>query len=107
MPPPRPTPPPPGPPARAPREQAFSIQVPQGWKTYGGLFRFSAIDARMVVDSTSPDSLIELRIGDATIPLYRVPGPFLATGPGVAADVQANTFAAKYGHTRSEERRVG
>jgi hypothetical protein len=22
------------------REKAFSIQVPQGWKTYGGLFRF-------------------------------------------------------------------
>lgn len=85
---------------RDPREQAFSIQVPQGWKTYGGLFRFSAIDARMVVDSTSPDSLIELRIGDAAIPPYRVPGPFLATGPGVAAYVQANTFAAKYGQAR-------
>jgi hypothetical protein len=30
------------------REKAFSIQVPQGWKTYGGLFRFSTIDARML-----------------------------------------------------------
>src|ERR1700722_15599215 len=26
------------------REKAFSIQVPQDWKTYGGLFRFSTID---------------------------------------------------------------
>ncbi len=30
-------------------EKAFSIQVPQGWKTYGGLFRFSTIDARLIV----------------------------------------------------------
>ena len=48
------------------REKAFSIQVPQGWKTYGGLFRFSAIDARMIVDMTSPDGLTNLRIGDST-----------------------------------------
>jgi hypothetical protein len=85
---------------RDPREQAFSIQVPQGWKTYGGLFRFSAIDARMIVDTTSPDALTNIRIGDVSIPPYRVPGPFLPTGPGVAAYVQANTFAAKYGQAR-------
>lgn len=82
------------------REQAFSIQVPQGWKTYGGLFRFSAIDARMVVDTTSPDGLTNLRIGDATIPPYRVPGLFVPAGPGVAAYAQANTFAVKYGQAR-------
>jgi hypothetical protein len=85
---------------RDPREQAFSIQVPQGWKTYGGLFRFSSIDARMVVDSTSPNSLIELRIGDATIPPYRVPGPFVPTGPGVASYTTGNVFATKYGQAR-------
>ena len=67
------------------REKAFSIQVPQGWKTYGGLFRFSTIDARMIVDMTSPDGLTNLRIGDSTVPPYRVPGPFLRPGPGVAA----------------------
>jgi hypothetical protein len=59
------------------REKAFSIQVPQGWKTYGGLFRFSTIDARMIVDMTSPDGLTNLRVGDSTVPPYRVPGPFL------------------------------
>src|ERR1700694_4445009 len=52
------------------RERAFSIQVPQGWKTYGGLFRFSAIDARLVVDMTSPDGLTNLRIGESTVPPY-------------------------------------
>ena len=57
------------------REQAFSIDVPQGWKTYGGMFRFSNSDARMVVDMTSPDGLTNIRVGDATIPPYTVPAP--------------------------------
>ena len=82
------------------REKAFSIQVPQGWKTYGGLYRFSAIDARMLVDSTSPDGLINLRIGDSTVPQYRVPGPFLRPGPGVAMYASGNEFATKYGQAR-------
>ena len=82
------------------REQAFSIQVPQGWKTYGGLFRFSNIDARMVVDMTSPDALTNLRVGDATVPPYTVPGPFAPKGPHQAAYVQGNVFATKYGQAR-------
>jgi hypothetical protein len=82
------------------REKAFSIQVPQGWKTYGGLFRFSAIDARMIVDTTSPDGLTNLRIGDSTVPPYRVPGPFLPPGPGVAAFAAGDVFATKYGNAR-------
>ncbi len=82
------------------REQAFSIQVPQGWKTYGGLFRFSSIDTRLVVDMTSPDGFTDLRVGDATVPPYRVPGPTLRPGPGVASYVTANVFATKYGQAR-------
>jgi hypothetical protein len=82
------------------REQAFSIQVPQGWKTYGGLFRYSNIDARMVVSMTSPDGLTNLQIGDSTVPPYRVPGPMLPTGPGVAQYVTAKVFATKYGQAR-------
>ena len=82
------------------REKAFSIQVPQGWKTYGGLFRFSTIDARMIVDMTSPDGLTNLRVGDSTVPPYRVPGPFLRPGPGVAAYAAGNVFATKYGQAR-------
>jgi hypothetical protein len=82
------------------REQAFSIQVPQGWKTYGGLFRYSNIDTRLVVDMTSPDGLTNLQVGDSTVPPYRVPGPFLPAGPGVAAYTTANVFATKYGQAR-------
>jgi hypothetical protein len=82
------------------REKAFSIQVPQGWKTYGGLFRFSTIDTRMIVDMTAPDGLTNLRIGDSTVPPYRVPGPFLRPGPGVASYASGNVFATKYGQAR-------
>jgi hypothetical protein len=82
------------------REKAFSIQVPQGWRTYGGLFRFSAIDARMIVDMTSPDGQMNLRLGDSKVPPYRVPGPFLLPGPGVAAYAAGNVFATKYGQAR-------
>jgi hypothetical protein len=82
------------------REKAFSIQVPQGWKTYGGLFRFSTIDARMIVDMTSPDGLTNLRVGDSTVPPYRVPGPFLRPGPGVAAYTAGKVFATRYGQAR-------
>ncbi|MGA2538539.1 MAG: hypothetical protein ABSF53_21195 [Terracidiphilus sp.] len=81
-------------------EQAFSIQVPRGWKTYGGLFRYSRIDSRLVVDMTSPDGLTNLRVGDATVPPYRVPGPYAHPGPGVAAYVAGNVFASKYGQAR-------
>ena len=82
------------------RENAFSIQVPQGWKTYGGLFRFSPIDTRMMVDMTSPDGLTNLRVGDSTVPPYRVPGPFLRIGPAVAAYTAGHVFAARYGQAR-------
>jgi hypothetical protein len=82
------------------RENAFSIQVPQGWKTYGGLYRFSNIDTRMIVDMTSPDGLTNLRVGDSTVPPYRVPGPFLRIGPAVAAYTAGNVFAARYGQAR-------
>src|ERR1035441_619868 len=46
------------------REQAFSIDVPKGWKTYGGMFRFSSVDARPFVDMTSPDGKTNIRVGD-------------------------------------------
>jgi hypothetical protein len=85
---------------RDPREQAFSIAVPVGWKTYGGLFRFSSVDARLVVDVTSPDGNTSIRVGDSTVPPYTVPGPFLRPGPRVAAYAPGSMFATKYGQAR-------
>jgi hypothetical protein len=82
------------------REQAFSIEVPKNWKTYGGLFRFSSVDARLVVDMTSPDGNTNIRVGDSTVPPYAVPGPFLPPGPRVAAYASGSVFATKYGQAR-------
>lgn len=86
------------------REQAFSIDVPRGWRTYGGLFRFSLIDARPFVDMTSPDGKVNVRIGDASVPPYSTPkGGFaqvramqLRQSPYVTGD----EFAVKYGQAR-------
>src|SRR5450631_506866 len=82
------------------REQAFSIAVPKGWKTYGGLFRFSSVDARLIVDMTSPDGNTNIRVVDSTVPPYTVPGPFLRPGPRVAAYASGSVFATKYGQAR-------
>jgi hypothetical protein len=85
---------------RDPREQAFSIAVPKGWKIYGGLFRFSAVDARLVVDMTSPDGNTNVRVGDSTVPPYLVPGRFVRSGPRLAAYASGSAFATKYGQAR-------
>jgi hypothetical protein len=85
---------------RDPREQAFSIAVPKGWKTYGGLFRFSSVDARLVVDMTSPDGNTNIRVGDSTVPPYIVPGPFHRPGLHAAAYASGSVFASRYGQAR-------
>jgi hypothetical protein len=85
---------------RDPREQAFSIAVPKGWKTYGGLFRFSSVDTRLVVDMTSPDANTNIRVGDSTVPPYTVPGPFHGPGGHAAAYASGSMFASKYGQAR-------
>jgi hypothetical protein len=85
---------------RDPREQAFSIAVPKGWRTYGGLFRFGSVDARLVVDMTSPDGNTNIRVGDSTVPPYTVPGPFIRPGLHAAAYASGSVFASKYGQAR-------
>lgn len=83
------------------REQAFSIDVPKGWKTYGGMFRFSSVDARPFVDMTSPDGKSNIRVGDATIGGYATPNPWLPRrSPNVASYASGDVFAKKYGEAR-------
>ena len=86
---------------RDPREQAFSVQVPQGWKTFGGMFRYCPVDVRAEVDTTSEDGTINLRVGDATVPPYVVPGPLVQTGAAAkGAYAPGQVFATKYGQAR-------
>lgn len=83
------------------REQAFSIDVPKGWKTYGGMFRFSSVDARPFVDMTSPDGKTNIRVGDATIGGYATPNPYFPrNAPNVAPYASGDVFAKKYGEAR-------
>jgi len=92
-----------------PREQAFSIDVPQGWKAYGGMFRSNAVDARPFIDMTSPDGKMNIRVGDASIPAYEMPNPRLArfrtratSSQFVAPYASGDEFATKYGRRRFE-----
>jgi hypothetical protein len=86
------------------REQAFSLEVPRGWKTYGGLFRFSLIDARPFVDMTSPDGKVNVRIGDASVPPYSAPKNGFAQVRAMqlrqSPYVTGDQFAVKYGQAR-------
>ena len=56
-----------------PKEQAFTAQVPAGWKVEGGMFRFSPTDARASCYLRSPDGQIAIRSGDVTVPCFKMP----------------------------------
>jgi hypothetical protein len=60
-----------------PRENAFTIEVPQQWRVSGGLFRFASVDVRPAVEVISPDGKIRLTAGDAEIPPFVVPDQML------------------------------
>lgn len=86
------------------REEAFSIQVPQGWHVNGGMYRYRVAYPRPTVDMTSPDGRTTVMVGDATIPNYQTPVPYRLPGgqqgPPVEAFVSGDVFAAKYGLAR-------
>lgn len=54
-------------------EHAFTTDVPRGWTVRGGLFRFGYSDERPMIDMTSPDGRINVRLGDVSLPTYFVP----------------------------------
>ena len=61
---------------RDPLEQAFTVDVPQGWTVKGGAIRMGYSDVRVMVDMTSPDGRTNIRLGDVAIPAYFVPNQF-------------------------------
>jgi hypothetical protein len=94
---------------RDPREGAFSLEVPEGWKVDGGTFRFGAVDVRSLVDVRSPDGAVMLRIGDPDLPTFTEPLPFFPEGStyspgygvsfGVRRSPEGQEFAADYVRT--------
>ena len=80
-----------------PFEQAFSVEVPQGWTVRGGLFRMGFSDERPMVDLLSPDGRINVRLGDLSIPTYTAPTQY-HTREGEVYDLgaQAQLIVARY-----------
>jgi len=58
-----------------PKEGAFSVEVPEGWKVIGGLYRLAPIDVRRQVNLISPDGEIQIQAGDARVSAYVPYGP--------------------------------
>jgi len=80
-----------------PFEKAFTLEVPEGWTVRGGLFRLGYSDARPMVDLTSPDGRINVRLGDLAIPAYAVPSQYHShEGDIVDLGAQAQLVIARY-----------
>ncbi|HMW91461.1 MAG TPA: hypothetical protein PKE54_15640 [Candidatus Obscuribacter sp.] len=89
-----------------PDQQAFTVEVPAGWKVEGGLVRPRAIDARPWVKTYSPDGRIMAFIGDAKFPPYTMPNAQLTMlgfpegsnyqGSMVKSYIPARRFAEMY-----------
>jgi hypothetical protein len=79
-----------------PFEQAFTAEVPKGWTVRGGLFRMGYSDERPMVDLTSPDGRINVRVGDVAIPAYAVPDPLHRAGTTIDLGAQAQLVVARY-----------
>ncbi len=56
-----------------PNEQAFSAEVPQGWRAVGGLVRHTAVDPSIFLRILSPDRRTYLLIGDLAVTLFTTP----------------------------------
>ena len=60
-----------------PRENAFSADVPAGWKVQGGTVRRSTLDYRVFVYASSPDGSTVIRLGDPDFGTFTEPSPLL------------------------------
>lgn len=76
-----------------PRENAFSLEVPSGWKVTGGLFRFASVDTRTALEAVSPDGRIRITCGDSNIPPFIAPNSMLQRG----GFVEGSSYSPGYG----------
>jgi hypothetical protein len=80
-----------------PNENAFTIDVPSGWKVQGGMTRRSALDVSAFLRAISPDGSAMILMGDPGPAVFRLPG-YLA-GPAAKAYVPGQQFARQYAQT--------
>jgi hypothetical protein len=93
-----------------PLEKAFTVEVPRGWTVRGGMLRAGTSDLRGMIDITSPDTRINVRVGDAAVALYYLPGQSRTAGQNIdlqpIADLKVEPyltgqeFAKVYGYAR-------
>lgn len=79
-----------------PFEQAFTADVPRGWSARGGLFRMGYSDERVMIDLTSPDGKINVRLGDLAVPTYVEPDRLHPEGGTYDLGLQAQLPIAHY-----------
>ena len=79
-----------------PFEQAFTVEVPQGWTVRGGLFRLGYSDYRPMIDLISPDGSINIRSGDVAVPTYFIPTQYHRDGELADLGAQAQGIYARY-----------
>jgi hypothetical protein len=56
-----------------PLENAFSLDVPRGWRVEGGAYRFAPMDVRFALTAHSADNRIRVTAGDAELPTFAEP----------------------------------
>jgi hypothetical protein len=72
-----------------PTEHAFRVEVPRGWSARGGSIRMGASDLRYMLDLTSPDERINIRLGDLALPVYSI-------AEGIGHGQRASMIVARY-----------
>jgi len=78
---------------RVPREDAFTVSVPQGWHTSGGANRRSAVDITHTIRSTTADGRVKMFMNDADIIPHEVPNQMT----NMAGQREGQTVQAAWG----------
>jgi len=61
-----------------PREGAFTVDVPEGWKVDGGLIRLTAWEYRILLRAVSPDGATMIRLFDPDFGTFTTPTRLMA-----------------------------
>ena len=76
-----------------PKEGAFSVDVPTGWKVAGGIKRVAPTDVRQTVVAQSPDQNMTVVFGDVSLPLFVTISPIdqaIGAREGASAPTNGN-----------------
>lgn len=60
-----------------PVENAFSIEIPQGWNVSGGTYRRASVDLVHVLQAVSLDQKIRIQFNDQNLPIFAIPSQTL------------------------------